>query len=86
VAAADIGKQLRKQIAIIRAIPQVMVRIDDRQLRLDDLLVTLIKPLLSDRGLHRRHARRRGTLGEGASHRQIRGGDDTSSSCQNHTP
>jgi len=41
VAAADIPEQLRKQIAIIRSIPQVMVRVDDRQLRLDNLFVPL---------------------------------------------
>jgi hypothetical protein len=73
MAGPEIGEQLRKQIAIIWAIPEVMMGVDDRQLRLDDLLVPLVEPALADRGLHCRHARARGPLREGAAHRQTRG-------------
>jgi len=58
VAAADIREQLWKQVPIIRAVPQMVVRVDDRQGRLDDLLVTLIEPVLPDWSLYRRHAGR----------------------------
>jgi len=53
--AADIGEEVRKQIAIVRAVPQMMMGIDDRQLGLDDCLVALVEPVLPNRGLHRRH-------------------------------
>ena len=38
VAAAGVGQQLREQVAVGREVPQVMVRVDDRQIRLEDLL------------------------------------------------
>src|SRR3954454_222662 len=38
VAAAEIREQLRDHVAVPRLVPEMMVRVDDRQLRLRDLL------------------------------------------------
>ena len=47
VAAAGVGEQLVEQIAVLRVVPEVVVRVADRQLRLDDLLGDLRKPLIA---------------------------------------
>jgi hypothetical protein len=44
VAAAGIGKQLVEQVAVPLAIPQMMMRIDDLEARLQDLLLVLRPP------------------------------------------
>ena len=41
VTAADIGEQLREQITIIQAVPQMVVGVDNRQLGLDDRFAVL---------------------------------------------
>ncbi len=38
VAAADVGKEIVRQIARARSNPQMVMRIDDRQIRLEDRL------------------------------------------------
>src|SRR4029077_3181198 len=63
VATADIGQQILEHVAVAGAIPHVMVRIDDRQIGLDDLFAALVKPVLPDRGMT---ARRDGGLGHGS--------------------
>jgi hypothetical protein len=40
----DIGQELIEEIAPARMVPEVMVRIDDRQIGLDDLLGPLAQP------------------------------------------
>jgi len=64
VATADIGEQLREQITVARPVPEMMVRIDDRQRGLDDLLTVFVEPVLADRSLDRQHGGRRRSLGE----------------------
>jgi hypothetical protein len=50
VAAAGVGEQFRQQIAAcLGPVHQVMVRVDDRQLELDDLLTAPVEPVLPDR-------------------------------------
>jgi hypothetical protein len=49
VAAADIGQQILKQVAVAGPVPHVMMRVDDRQIGLDDLLAPLVEPILADR-------------------------------------
>ena len=49
VAAADIGQQILEQIAVAGPVPHVMVRVDDRQIGLDDLLAPAVEPILADR-------------------------------------
>ena len=44
VAAVGVGQQLIEEKAVVRAIPQMVVRIDDLQFRLDDLLLAQRKP------------------------------------------
>ncbi len=48
VAAVGIGEQVVEQIAPARAIPQMMVRIDDRQIGLEDRLGAARKPVVAD--------------------------------------
>ncbi len=47
VPAVQVGEQLRQQIAPVRPVPQMMVRIDDRQVGLQDRLVPAREPILS---------------------------------------
>ena len=50
VSGADIGEQLRQQIAPgLGPVHQVMMRVDDRQIGLDDLLAAAIEPVRPDR-------------------------------------
>src|SRR5205814_9466388 len=44
VPAADIFEQILEQVSVTGPVPQMMVRIDDRQIRLEDLLAPLIQP------------------------------------------
>ena len=49
MAAADIGQQIRQQIASgLGPIDQMMVRVDDRQIGLDDVLTTAVEPCRPD--------------------------------------
>ena len=48
VARRQIGAQLIEQVAAGRTLPQMMVRIDDRQRRIDDVLAQLREPRLID--------------------------------------
>ena len=64
VAAADIGQQILKQIAVARPVPHMMVGIDDRQLGLDDLFLPPVEPVRADR---RMAAGRDRGLGHGSS-------------------
>ena len=64
VAAADIGQQILKQIAVARPVPHMMVGIDDRQLGLDDLFLPPVEPVRADR---RMAAGRDRGLGHGGS-------------------
>ncbi len=68
VAAADIGQQVLEQIAVAGPVPHVMVRIDDRQIRLDDLLAPAVEPFGADR---RMTAGRDRGLGHGGSPPEI---------------
>ena len=43
VAGAGVGQQLVQQVAMVGVIPQMMVRIDDRQVRLEDRLARLFR-------------------------------------------
>ena len=52
-----IRQQVLEQIAVARPVPHVMVRIDDRQTRLDDLFAALVEPVLPDRGVAARRDR-----------------------------
>ena len=45
-----VGQQLGQQIAMARKIPQVMVRIDDRQLRFEDVFAVQGEPGIVDAG------------------------------------
>jgi hypothetical protein len=65
VTAARVGEQVGKQIAMRREVPQMVVRIDDGEVRLQDLLAHGRQPILPDPGhprcyravrLVRRHA------------------------------
>jgi hypothetical protein len=44
VAGIDVGQQLVEQIAATRVVPEMMVRVDDRQIRLEDLLGQFAEP------------------------------------------
>src|ERR1051325_1840083 len=67
VAAAGVGEQLRQETAAgVGAVDQVMVRIDDRQIGVEDLLTTQGQPVRA----HRRVRRRRG-VGIGGWHRIV---------------
>jgi hypothetical protein len=59
VAAGEIGQQLGEHVAIARRIPQMVVRIDDRQTGFEDLFRPLGQPVRPDRRLHGWHLRRR---------------------------
>ena len=48
MAAAGVGEQLGEKISVRGKIPEVMMRIDDRQVRLQDLLARLGEPILAD--------------------------------------
>ena len=48
MAAAGIGQQVGQQVAVRGEIPQVMVRVDDGQIRLEDLLLRQAQPILAD--------------------------------------
>ncbi len=84
VTAADIGQQLREQIAIARAVPEMMVRIDNRQIGLDDLFVALVEPVLSDRRLDRQHRGRRGPLRQRGPRGHDGGPDQPGATRQQH--
>src|SRR5207249_4277518 len=49
VAGTDIFEQILKQITVAGPVPQVMVRIDDRQIGLEDLLTPLVQPVRAHR-------------------------------------
>ncbi len=49
VAATDIVEQVLEQIAVARPVPHVMVRVDDRQIGLDDRFAALGEPVRADR-------------------------------------
>jgi hypothetical protein len=36
VTGAEVGEQLVQQVAVVRAIPQMVMRVDDRKVRLED--------------------------------------------------
>jgi hypothetical protein len=44
VARIDVGQEFVEQIAAARMVPEMMVRVDDRQIRLEDLLRPLAEP------------------------------------------
>ena len=48
MSAADVEEQIIEQITPIWSIPQVMVRVDDRQIGLEDRLFMPVKPSLAD--------------------------------------
>jgi hypothetical protein len=53
MAAAGVGQQIREQIAAgLGPLDQVVMRIDDRQIWLDDFLVAAFEPLRPDRQMH----------------------------------
>jgi hypothetical protein len=45
VATVDVGQELAEQVAVARQVPEVVVRVDDRQIRLQRLLGVQGKPL-----------------------------------------
>jgi len=50
VSAAGVGEKVRQQVAAgLGPVDQMMMRVDDRQLGLDDLLAAPVKPVLPDR-------------------------------------
>ena len=49
VSARDIGEQVMRHVAPVRAVPQMVVRVDDRQGGVDDVLVEEIEPVLAHR-------------------------------------
>jgi hypothetical protein len=56
------GEQFRQQVAAgLRAVDQVMMRVDNRQIGLDDFFAALVEPLLPDRQVQAE--RRRGCRG-----------------------
>ena len=48
VAAAGVGQQVGQQVAVRGEVPEVMVRVDDGQIRLEDLLLRQAQPVLAD--------------------------------------
>src|SRR6202040_583403 len=48
VPAADIFEQILEQVSVTGPVPQMMVRIDNRQIRLEDLLTALVQPVRPD--------------------------------------
>ena len=48
VAAVGVGQQLVEQVAPAGPVPQMVVRIDDRQVGLEDRLLAAVEPLLAD--------------------------------------
>src|SRR5271170_4793638 len=58
------SQQVLKQITVARPVPHVMVRIDNWQIRLDDLFAPAVEPILADR---RMAAGRDRGLGHGGS-------------------
>jgi hypothetical protein len=46
---AGVGEEIVEQIAPVRPIPQVVMRVDDRQLRLENRLAPAIEPVLAHR-------------------------------------
>lgn len=48
VAAVQVFEQLGQQIAPARPLPQVVMRVDDRERRIKDLLLPPVQPLLAD--------------------------------------
>jgi hypothetical protein len=67
VAAAGVDQQVRQEVAVGGEVPEVMVRIDDGQLRLEDLLLRLPQPVLADAGHAGRHRAVRLGRGHGPS-------------------
>ena len=66
VAAVGVGQQLVEQIAPAGSIPEMVMRIDDRQVGLEDRLVAPVEPILADGNIGGRGGRRghwRGPLG-----------------------
>ena len=57
VAAAEIGQQILEQVAVARPVPQMMVRIDDRQIGFEDLLAALVEPIRPHGGVTARRNR-----------------------------
>ena len=57
VAAADVFEQVLEQVAVAGPVPQMMVRIDDRQIGLEDLLAALVEPVRPDRRMTARRDR-----------------------------
>jgi hypothetical protein len=86
VTAADIGQQLREKIPIAGAVPEMMVGIDDRQVRLDDLFVALVEPVLTDRRLDREHGGGRGSLRQRGPRRHGGGAHEPGAPCQQYAP
>ena len=58
VTAVGIGQQLVEQIAPAGAVPEMMVRIDDRQLGLEDRFLAPVEPILTDGNIGGRGGRR----------------------------
>src|SRR5204863_1809363 len=48
VTAVGVGEQIVEQITPAAAVPEMMMRIDDRQLRLQDRLLAAIEPVLTN--------------------------------------
>jgi hypothetical protein len=51
VAGGDVGGELLDQIALAAAIPQMVMRIDDRPFRIDDFLDSQREPVLARIGV-----------------------------------
>jgi len=49
VTAAGVGQQFIEEVTPARPVPQMVVRIDDRQIGVEDGLAAPIKPRLADR-------------------------------------
>ena len=63
VPAARVGEQLVDQVAAAGMVPQVMVRVADRQVGLEDVLLHLREPLIAVRRRHRRDPEGGGLVG-----------------------
>jgi len=58
VARGDIREQFRQQIAAgLGPVDQMMMRVDDRQIGLDDLFAAAVEPVLADRQMRARGCR-----------------------------
>ena len=60
--AADVFEEILEQIAITWPVPQMVVRIDDRQLGFEDLFAALVQPVRPNRCMAARRYRRLGHL------------------------